>query len=72
MPATSKINAALTRPVSSTPRLRILNSLLIWNAAWREYRRLQSLDAAARADMGIPDTARASVTVARIVARMRG
>lgn len=72
MPATPKANAALARPAVKFPRLRIIREILIWNAAWREYRHLQALDAAARADMGLSEADRASVSVAGIAARMRG
>jgi len=72
MPVPGKTNIALSRPVSVAPRFRIVTEFLIWNAAWREYRRLHCLDAAALNDMAMTKTARASVSVAQIAARRRG
>ena len=72
MPVPGKTNLALSRPLSAAPRFRIVTEILIWNAAWHEYRRLQRLDAAALDDMAVTRTARASVSVAQIAARMRG
>lgn len=72
MSVPGKTNTALARPVSTAPRFRIVKEILIWNAAWREYRRLHRLDAAALDDMAMTRTARATVTIAGIAARMRG
>ena len=72
MSVPSQTNTAIARFISSMPRFRIFREVRIWNAAWREYRNLQTLDAAALADMAMSDAARASVTIAQIAARMRG
>lgn len=66
-----------TISITSTARTRlsrgfaILKKLMIWNAAWCEYYRLQRLDPAALRDMGISAVSRRSVTVSEIAARMR-
>jgi hypothetical protein len=71
MTVRKQTTAFISRRVVNTPRLQIFQELLIWNAAWREYRHLQMLDAAALHEMGMTDAAHASVTVAQIAARMR-
>lgn len=48
-----------------------LAQLLLLNRAFREYIRLQRLDAAALRDMGLTEADRRSVTLAGIAARMR-
>lgn len=48
-----------------------LAGLLILNRAFREYIRLQRLDAAVLRDMGLTEADRRSVTLAGITARMR-
>ena len=50
----------------------VFKELLIWNDAWREYVRLQRLDADDLRDMGLSEENRTSVTLSQIAARMRG
>ena len=71
MPLNKQIAAHASRRVAKTRHFRIIKDLLIWNNAWREYYRLQNLDADALRDMGLTEASRASVTVTRIAARMR-
>ena len=62
-----------TVTLRTAPRRRsILSEILLWNAAWRECRRLHRLSPEALADMGLTAADRASVTISAIVARMRG
>ncbi len=72
MPAQTRINLPFAKTAYAAPRKSARNGLLIWLDAWREYSVLQKLDADALADMGLTETARASVTVSQIAARMRG
>ena len=50
----------------------VFKELLIRNDAWREYVRLQRLDADDLRDMGLSEENRTSVTLSQIAARMRG
>ncbi|MBO9436853.1 hypothetical protein J7394_21820 [Ruegeria sp. R13_0] len=72
MSLSKQINARATKSNSKIPYFGVIRELMIWNNAWREYSRLQELDAKALRDMGLSDEARASVTVSQIASRMRG
>ncbi|MFA3919369.1 hypothetical protein [Ruegeria hyattellae] len=67
-----QISTGATKSSAKTTFFGIIKELMIWNNAWREYYRLQELDADAISDMGLSDESRASVTVSQIAARMRG
>lgn len=62
----------ITRPAPGLLRIPLLREIVIWNRAFREYQRLNRLDAAALRDMGLSEADRRSVTIASIAARLRG
>lgn len=65
-------STSVSHRISNPFRFRLFHELSVWNDAWREYYHLQNLDADALADMGLTEASRATVTVSRIAARIRG